>query len=185
LRWRNGLPRLRRPLVVLALAIIVGAAILSVKAMGLRAAALAHLDLDKHNLGLVRLAHFLALAYVMSTIASAQPWATRMGRIVSSRIGQSFQGMGRNSLLFFTLGSVASIAGRCVMAAAQSLAAPHLSVRVIGLVYTVMAVIGMFLVANRMDRTARPRGLSTENRDTSAIPMNSLPSEVEESAAFP
>jgi hypothetical protein len=185
LRWRNGLPRPQRPLVVLALAIIFGAAILSVKAMGLRAAALAHLDLDKHNLGLVRLAHFLALAYVMSTIASVQPWATRMGRIVSSRIGQSFRGMGRNSLLFFTLGSVASIAGRCLMAAAQSLAAPHLSVRVIGLVYTVMAVIGMFLVANRMDRTARLRGLSTENRDTSAIPMNSLPSEVEESAAFP
>jgi hypothetical protein len=105
---------------VLALAIIFCAAILSVKAMGLRAVALAHLDLDKRNLGLVRLAHFLALAYVMSTIASVQPLATTMGRIASSRIGQSFQGMGRNSLLFFTLGSVASLAGRCAMAAAQS-----------------------------------------------------------------
>ena len=86
------------------------------KAMGLRTAALAHLDLDKRDLGVIRLAHFLALAYVMSTVAVAEPWATHMSRIVGSRMGQSFQGMGRNSLLFFALGSIASAVGRSLMA---------------------------------------------------------------------
>ena len=100
---------------MLALAIILGAAILSIRPIGLRAAALAHLDLDKHNLGVMRLAHFLALAYVMSSVAVLEPWATHMSRIVGSRIGQSFQGMGRNSLLFFALGSVASAGGRSLM----------------------------------------------------------------------
>ena len=108
LRWRSGLPRPRRWLVALALATILGAAILSMKAMGLRAAALAHLDLDKHDLGLVRLAHFIAFAYVMSAVAMVEPWAARMSRIVGSPVGQSLQGMGRNSLLFFALGTVAS-----------------------------------------------------------------------------
>ena len=155
LRWRSGLPRPQRLLVVLALAIILGAAILSIESMGLKAAAFAHLDLDKHDLGLVRLAHFLALAYVMSAIAMVEPWATRMSRIFGSRLGQSFQGMGRNSLLFFALVSVASAGGRALMGAAQSLAAPHLSIHLIGLVYTVAAVITMFAVINRMATAAR------------------------------
>jgi hypothetical protein len=64
LRWRSGLPRPQGRLVVLALAIILGAAILSIRAMGLKATALAHLDLDKPDLGVMRLAHFLALVYV-------------------------------------------------------------------------------------------------------------------------
>ncbi len=153
LRWRSGLPRPQRLLVVLALAIILGAAILSIELMGLKAAAFAHLDLDKHDLGLVRLAHFLALAYVMSAIAMVEPWATRMSRIVGSRSGQSLQGMGRNSLLFFALVTVASAGGRALMGAAHSLAAPHLSIHLIGLVYTVAAVITMFAVINRMERT--------------------------------
>jgi hypothetical protein len=181
LRWRSGLPKLRRPLAVLALAIILGAAILSIKAMGLRAAAFAHLDLDKHNLGLMRLAHFLALAYVTSAVAVVEPWAARMTRIVGGHIGQSLQGMGRNSLLFFALGTVASAGGRALMAAAHSLAAPHLSIHLIGLVYTAAAVIGMFAIVNRMERIARPRGASPENGNASTVPINSLRPEAHDS----
>ena len=184
LRWRNGLPRPQGRLVVLAVAIILGAAILSIKAMGLKAAAAAHLDLDKHDLGVIRLAHFLALAYVIATVAVVEPWATHMSRIIGSRIGQSFQGMGRNSLSFFALGSVASVGGRSLMAAAYYLAAPHLVVRLIGLVYTAAVVIGMFAVVNRMHRTATPLRLSTENRNARAVSMNSLPSGADESAAL-
>jgi hypothetical protein len=182
LRWRDGLPRPQRRLVVLAV-IILGAAILSMRAMGLRAAAVAYLDLDKLDLGVMRLAHFLALAYVMSTVAVVEPWATRMSQIVDSGIGQSVRGMGRNSLLFFALGSVASTGGRSAMSAAYYLAAPHLAVRLIGLVYTAAAVIGMFAVANRMDRTARPLGLSIENGIAPAVPINPLRSAGDESAA--
>ncbi len=185
LRWRNGLPRPQGRLVVLAAAIIVGAALLSIRATGLRAAALAHLDLEKPDLGVMRLAHFLALAYVMSAVAIVQPWTTHTSRIVGSRIGQSLQGMGRNSLLFFALGSVASAGGRSLMTAAYSLAAPHLSIHLIGLAYTSATVLGMFAVVKRMDRTARPAGLSTENRNTLVVPMNSLRSEADESAARP
>jgi hypothetical protein len=185
LRWRSGLPRPQGRLVVLALAIILGAAILSIRAMGLKAAALAHLDLDKPDLGVMRFAHFLALAYVMSTVAVVEPWATHMSRIVGARLGQSFQGMGRNSLLFFALGSIASAGGRSLMAAAHSLAAPHLFVHLIGLVYTAAAVIGTFAVVNRMDRTARPPGLSTKNRIAPAVPMNSLLQEADKGAAVP
>ena len=184
LRWRNGLPRPQGRLVVLALAVILGAAILSIRAMGLRAAVFAHLDLDKHDLGIMRLAHFLALAYVMSSVAVVEPWATRTSRIVGTRVGQSFQGMGRNSLLFFALGSVASAGGRSLMAAAHSMGG-HLSVHLIGLVYTAAAVIGMFAVANRMRRTGRSPGLSNENGIAPAVRMNSPGPAAEEDAAVP
>jgi hypothetical protein len=43
----------------------------------------------------------------------------------------------------------------------------------------------MFAVVNRMDRTARPPGFSTENGIAPAVPMNSLRSEGDESAALP
>jgi hypothetical protein len=185
LRWRRGLPPPQGSLVALAVATILGAAILSIRPMGLRAAVLAHLDLDKSDLGVMRLAHFLAVAYVMSTVGVVEPWAKRMSRIVGSRIGQSFQGMGRNSLLFFALGEVASAAGRSLMAAARSLGAPYLSVHLIGFVYTAAAVIGMFAVANRMHPTAGSLGLSTENGIAPAVPMNSLRSEGDGSAALP
>jgi hypothetical protein len=184
LRWRSGLPRPRGRLVVLALAIILGAAILTIRAIGLKAVAFAHLDLDKSDLGLMRLVHFLAVAYVIATVAAIEPWAAHMRRIVGSSAGQSLQGMGRNSLLFFALGWVASAGGRSLMAAAHSLKAPHLSVHLIGLAYVAAAVIGMFAVVNRMDRTARPPGLSTENRNTPAVPMNSLGPEADEGAVL-
>jgi hypothetical protein len=185
LRWRSGLPRPRRRLVILAVAIILGAAILSIRAMGFRAAAFAYLDLDKPNLGVMRLVHFLALAYVMSAVAIAEPWATRMSRIVGSRMGQSFQGMGRNSLAFFALGSVASAGGRALMDGAHSLAASNLSVHLIGLVYTAAAVIGMFAAGDRIARTARAPGPSTGNRGAPAVPMSSLRRDTEKSAAVP
>ena len=184
LKWRRGLPRPQGRLVVLAVAVILAAGILSVKAMGLRATSLAYLDLGKHNLGSLRLAHFVALAYVLSTIAIVEPWATTMSRIVGSRMGQSIQGMGRNSLLFFALGTVASAGGRSLMAAAQSLGARHLSIHAIGLVYTATAVIGMFVVVNRMNRTASSPRLAKESRNA-ALPMNALGAEAGEGAVLP
>ena len=185
LRWRNGLPRPQGRLVVLALAIILGAAILSIRSMGLRAAVLAYLDLDKPDLGIMRLTHFLALAYVMSSVAVVEPWATHTSRIVGSGVGQSFRGMGRKSLLFFALGSVASAVGRSLMAAAHSSGAPYLSVHLIGLVYTAAAVIVMLAATNRMHRTAESPGLSTENGIGRAVPMNSLGLAEDEDASIP
>jgi hypothetical protein len=185
LTWRNGLPRRQRRLVVFAVALLLGAAVLSIHAVGRMAAAYPYLDLAKSELGAVRLAHFLLLAYVIATLAIVEPWAARMSRMVGSRMGRSVQGMGRNSLLFYTLGSVLSAGGRSLMAAANSLAAPALSVHLIGFVYTAAAVVGMFAVVHRMDRTARPLARSTENRNAPTVSMNSLRSEGDQGAAVP
>jgi hypothetical protein len=184
MKWRSGLPRPQGRLIALALAVILGAAILSIRAIGLKPTAFVYLDLDKTNLGLMRLAHFLALAYVMSTIAIVQPWATRMSMIMGSRVGHSLQGMGRKSLLFFALGSVASTGGRNLMAAMKSLGAPHLFLHVIVLGYTAASVIVMFAIVKRMNRTASLPRLSTDSRDT-AVPVNPLRSDARESVAFP
>jgi hypothetical protein len=105
-----------------------------------------------------------------------------MRRIGAGRMGQSFQGMGRNSLLFFALGSVASTGGRSLMAAAQSLAASHLSIHAIGLVYTTAMVVGMFLIVNRMDRTGGSPSLATESRNIAAR-LNALGAAASEGAA--
>jgi hypothetical protein len=156
LTWRHGLPRPQRRLVVSASAVVLGAAILSVKAMSLTAVVRAHLDLDKSELGLARLLHFVALAYLISAAAVAQRWAEQMGRIVGGRIGQSLQGVGRNGLLFFAFGSLSSAGGRSLMLAATALGTPHLFVHFIGLVYTTAAVAGMFALVHRIDRTRKP-----------------------------
>jgi hypothetical protein len=172
LTWRDGLPRPKRGLVLLALAIILGAAILSVKAMGIRAAALAHLDLDKSELGIMRLAHFLALAYLLAAVTTIEPWAAHMRRVVGSDLGQSLQAMGRNSLLFYAVGSVASIGSRSLYFAARSFAVPDLTVHLIGLVYTIAAIGGMFALVRLIERTARPLARSIEIGDAVVAPMS-------------
>ena len=179
LTWRDGLPRPQRPLVVLAAAIILGAAILSVRVMGLNAAAFAHLDLDKSELGLMRLAHFLAVAYVIAVVGAVEPLATPIRRMIGSWTGQSLQGMGRNSLLFFALGSVASAGGCSLMAAAGSLGAPHFIVHLIGFVYTAAAVVGMFAGVRRMEPTTGPLVRSTKIGDALAVSM------IDRGAPFP
>jgi hypothetical protein len=160
LTWRDGLPRPQRPLVVLAAAIILAAAILSVRVMGLKAAVFAHLDLDKSELGLIRLAHFLAVAYIA----------------VVGAVGDAHQTDDRQldwtiPSLFFALGSVASAGGCSLMAAAGSLGAPHFIVHLIGFVYTAAAVVGMFAVVRRMEPTTEPLVRSTEIGDALAVSM--------------
>jgi hypothetical protein len=71
--WRKGPPPPRRGLVALAVAIVLCGAILSIKAMGIKSTAIAHLDLGKSELGVVRLVHFLAVAYVIATATAVQP----------------------------------------------------------------------------------------------------------------
>jgi hypothetical protein len=156
LTWRQGLPRPQRLLVLLASAVVLGAAILSVKAVGLNSVARTHLDLDKPELGSARLLHFVALAYLISAATVAQRWAERMGRIVSGQIGRSVQGIGRNGLLFFAFGAVSSAGGRSLMIAATTSGTSRLFVHFIGLAYTMAAVAGMFALLHRLDRTRKP-----------------------------
>ncbi len=94
-----------------------------------------------------------------------------MRRVVGSGLGQSLQAMGRNSLLFYAVGSVASIGGCSLYFAARSLAVPDLTVHLIALVYTIAAIGGMFALVRRTERTARPLASATEIGDGVAVPM--------------
>jgi len=182
--WRKGAPPPQRRLIAVAVAIILGAAILSIKAWGIKATALAYLDLDKSELGVMRLVHFLALAYVIAAVAAVQPWSAHMGRIVSGRIGRRLQGMGRNSLLLFGFGSVASALGRSLMAVAQSAAAPHLSLNLIGFAYTTAAIAAMFALERRVSRRrSAALGRSSESATAAGAIPNALEAEAGRAAA--
>ena len=150
--WRKGAPPPQRRLVALAIAIILAGAILSVKAMGVKATALAYLDLNKSELGVFRLVHFLAVAYLIACAAATARWSVRMNRIVSGPTGRRLQAMGRNSLLFF---AVASAGGRSLMRVAESAGAPHLSIHLMGFAYTTAALGAMFAFERRVSRQQR------------------------------
>jgi len=110
---------------------------------GIRDGLFAHLDLFKPDLGLVRLAHFVVLAYFVSQ--------TRVATVERTGIGRELQRLGRYSLPIFALGSILSCAGQAVMQAA-TVQIPDW-VAIIGLVYTLFGIIGLFLFARYLERT--------------------------------
>jgi hypothetical protein len=145
--WRDGLPRPAPWLLGLSALTVAGAAVVVTNegglAPGLRDAAAAHLDLGKQNLGLARLIHFVALAYLVAT-------ATAFGRfiapVVRCAFGEAVQSLGRNSLSVFVAGSFLSACAQATLAAAS----PHASAgveRFVGLAYTIASIIALFAVA--------------------------------------
>jgi hypothetical protein len=170
--WREGPPPPQRRLVALAIAIILSGAILSVKAMGVKATALAHLDLSKSELGVFRLVHFLAVAYLIAAAAAAGRWSPRMNRIVRGPTGRRLQAMGRHSLLFFAFGAVASAGGRSLMKVAESAAASHASIHLMGFAYTTAALGAMFALEHRV---SRERTASVARSGESAAALTASP----------
>jgi hypothetical protein len=145
--WRDGLPRPAPWLLTLSAATVAGAALIMTNegglAPGLRDTATAHLDVAKQDLGLARLIHFVALAYLIAT-------ATAFGRfiapVVRGALGNAVQSLGRNSLTVFASGSFLSACGQAALAAAS----PHASAgveRFAGLAYTVASIAALFVVA--------------------------------------
>ena len=113
-------------------------------APGLREAATAHLDVAKQDLGLARLTHFVALAYLVAT-------APRLVRFIAPMIrggfGNAVQSLGRNSLPVFAAGSLMSACSQAALAAAS----PHASAGIehwVGLAYTVASIAALFAVAH-------------------------------------
>jgi len=136
--WRNGPPR--RPALVLLSGVAVIASALAVTdafrlAPGLRETLFTHLDVGKQDLGLARLAHFAALAYLLSVAPS-------MTKVVESPLGRAMQGLGRHSLPVFAAGSLGSALGQAGLAILPSafLRVEHLA----GLAYTLTCVAGLF-----------------------------------------
>ena len=179
--WRDGLPRPTPWLLTLSAATVAGAALIVTNegglAPGLRDTATAHLDVAKQDLGLARLIHFVALAYLIAT-------ATAFGRfiapVVRGAFGKAVQSLGRNSLPVFAAGSLMSACGQAALAAAS----PHASAgieRFAGLAYTVASIAALFAVAHWIEcRTARLNAASlvaqpTRSRGWRGVPASSSP----------
>jgi hypothetical protein len=138
--WRDGAPRAAPGLVALSAAVVATAALVTTSAAGiapgLRDAASAHLDLAKQDLGLARLVHFAALAYLAAVAPGIQ-------RLADGATGRAIQSLGRNGLAVFAAGSVLSAVGQAMLGAT----APHASVgveHVAGLAYTLAGIAVLF-----------------------------------------
>ena len=70
-------------------------------APGLRDTATAHLDVAKQDLGLARLIHFVALAYL---VATAPRLVRFIAPVIRGGFGNAVQSLGRNSLPVFAAG---------------------------------------------------------------------------------
>jgi hypothetical protein len=141
--WRRGAPRGTPSLIALSTIVIASAALVTTSAAGIapgfRDAASAHLDLAKHDLGLARLTHFAALAYLVAA-------APGFKRLADGAAGRAVQSLGRNSLAVFAAGSLLSAVGQAALGAA----APHAPAgveRLVGLGYTLAGIAALFALA--------------------------------------
>ncbi len=145
--WRDGLPRPAPWLVALSAAAVVGAALIVTDwggfAPGLRDTATAHLDVAKQDLGLARLVHFVALAYL---IAMATAFGRFVAPVVRGAFGNAVQSLGRNSLAVFAAGSVLSACGQAALAATSAHASEGVE-RFVGLAYTIVSIALLFVLA--------------------------------------
>jgi hypothetical protein len=174
--WRDGFPRPPPWLVALSALTVVGAALVVTNegglAPGLRDAATAHLDVAKQDLGLARVIHFIALAYL---IATATVFGRFIAPVVRGAFGKAVQSLGRNSLPVFAAGSVMSACGQAALAAAS----PHASAgieRFAGLAYTVVSIATLFAIAHWIEcRKARHIAASSVTRPARLRTWRELP----------
>lgn len=141
--WRNAPPRPDPGLVTASVALLAAAALIATSAggtaPGLRDAFFSRLDVAKQDLGLARLVHFAALAYLVSV-------APQLKRIVASGPGQAVQALGRNSLAVFASGCVISALAQASLGAMR----PHSSAGIeqaSALAYTVTGIAALFAIA--------------------------------------
>lgn len=141
--WRNAAPRPSAALIALCLVTILMSTLVTTSAAGfapgLREAVSSHLDLAKQDLGLARLAHFIALAYLIAVA----PW---LARVVEGTVGRAVQSLGRNGLTIFATGSIFSALGQAGLGALSPYASEGVE-RLAGLAYTVVGVAALFALA--------------------------------------
>jgi hypothetical protein len=100
------------------------------------------LDVDKSNLGLVRLVHFLALGYLLSQVP--------IGAVLSrTAIGEELCRLGRNSLAVFAVGSFLSALGEVIMTLSE--VRYTTSPALIGMVFTLLGLFGLSLLARYLE----------------------------------
>ncbi|GEO14256.1 OpgC family protein [Microvirga aerophila] len=111
-------------------------------AHGLLWGAFNDLDIIKSDLGLGRLVHFLALAYVLTQL--------RLGQMVQGTIfGREMMRLGRYGLPVFAVGSILSALGEVIMtlAAVKSSASPH----IVGMIFTLFGILGLLILARYLE----------------------------------
>jgi len=163
--WRKGPPRGDMGLIATSLVLLALAAFVATNAAGaapgLRDATFSRLDLAKQDLGLARLVHFAALAYLISVAPQVAP---QMKRIVDSAAGRAVQRLGRNGLAVFAAGCVITALAQAALGAGQ----PYFSAGVeqlAGLAYTLAGLAALFALARWI-----------ECRNTSVPPSAMVPS---------
>ena len=146
--WRGGPPRPSPWLLALSAATVGVVALIVTSegglAPGLREAVTAHLDVAKQDLGLARLVHFIALAYL---IAAAPGFGRVFAPVIRGVIGDAVQSLGRHSLAVFAAGSLLSACGQAALAAASPHASPGVE-QFAGLAYTLAAIAALFAFAH-------------------------------------
>jgi hypothetical protein len=132
--------------------------------------AFVNFDIIKSDLGLGRLLHFLALAYVVTQL--------RLGHVLKgTAFGAEMMRLGRNALPVFAFGSVLSALGEVTMtlAAVKSSASPH----VVGMVFTLLGILGLLLLARYLEwkkkGSAAPRQERVEKAGLVSVSPRSLP----------
>ncbi len=163
--WRDGAPRATPGLVALSAAVLATAALVTTSAAGvapgLRDAASAHLDLAKQDLGLARLVHFAALAYLLAVAPGIQ-------RLTDGAAGRAVQSLGRNGLAVFAAGSVLSAVGQAMLGAT----APYASAGVehlAGLVYTLAGIAVLFALTRWIECRNSPTPPQNAGKRTVAL----------------
>jgi hypothetical protein len=162
IKWaRTGVPHSRILLLASGVIVVFGAMVVS-RGLGLlpglRESVFDRLDLVKQNLGWVRLLHFLALAYIVSQL----PVFATLAR---TTIGREFQRLGRHSLAIFAFGTLLSCAGQAVLKLADTQI--NDGVELIGMLYTLFGVAGLFLLARYLGW--RKRGMIDSRRANDAF----------------
>ena len=111
-RQKAGPLPVLRPLLLACVLVLAGSALFVTDGAGLipglRDSYGSSLDVSKQNLGLARLVHFLALAYVVA----ATPL---LARLAGGRLGRALQTLGRHSLPVFAAGSLLSAIGQALL----------------------------------------------------------------------
>jgi hypothetical protein len=175
--WRDGLPRPAPWLVTLSAVTVAGAALIVTNegglAPGLRDTATAHLDVAKQDLGLARLIHFIALAYLIAMATTA--FRRFIAPVVRGAFGSAVQSLGRNSLPVFAAGSILSACGQAALAAASAHASAGIE-QFVGLAYTVVSIAALFAVAHWIEcRNARISAASSATQPASSRAWRGLP----------
>ena len=150
--WRRGPPRAATGLVFLSVVVLALAALVATDgagvAPGLRDSAASRLDLAKQDLGLARLAHFAALAYLIAV-------APQLKRVVDSVVGQSVQQLGRNGLTIFGAGCVITALGQAALAATHPYSSAGIE-QLVGFAYTLAGVAALFALARWIECRTTP-----------------------------